>query len=161
MLPLSIPSLILGMGYLWLWLTFPLNLYGSLWVLPLSFIGAFIPFGVRAFDFSFRQIDKGLEEASEIHGASETFTIRKILFPLLRPGFISGWVLLFISMMRELGVIIFIYKAKTMVITAAILELWVAGSYNTMVALTMVQLILILLSLVVVIRLFGLEVLRT
>jgi len=64
-------------------------------------------------------------------------------------------------MMRELGVIIFIYKAKTMVITAAILELWVAGSYNTMVALTMVQLILILLSLVVVIRLFGLEVLRT
>jgi iron(III) transport system permease protein len=161
MLPLSVPSLILGMGYLWLWLIFPINLYGSLWVLPISFIGAFIPFGVRAFDFSFRQIDRGLEEASEIHGADEMFTIRKVLLPLLKPGFISGWVLLFISMMRELGVIIFIYKAKSMVLTAAILELWVAGSYNTMVALTMIQMTLILLSLVAVIRLFGFEVLRT
>ena len=161
MLPLSIPSLILGLGFLWLWLIFPINLYGSLWVLPISFIAAFIPFGVRAFDFSFRQIDQSLEEASEIHGASEATTIRKILLPLLKPGFISGWILLFISMMRELGVIIFIYKAKSIVLTAAIFELWVAGSYNTMMALTMVQVGLILVSLAVVIRVFGFEVLRT
>ncbi len=161
MLPLSIPSLILGLGYLWLWLIFPINLYGSLWVLPISFIAAFIPFGVRAFDFSFRQIDQGLEEASQIHGASEVHTIRKILLPLLKPGFISGWVLLFISMMRELGVIIFIYKAKSIVLTAAIFELWVAGSYNTMMALTMIQVTLILVCLAVVIRVFGFEVLRT
>jgi iron(III) transport system permease protein len=161
MLPLSIPSLILGLGFLWLWLIFPINLYGSLWVLPISFIGAFLPFGVRAFDFSFRQIDQSLEEASQIHGASEVHTIRRVLLPLLKPGLISGWVLLFISMMRELGVILFIYGAKSIVLTAAILELYIAGSYNMMVALTMIQVTLILVCLAVVIRVFGFEVLRT
>ncbi|MEO9189220.1 MAG: iron ABC transporter permease, partial [Acetobacteraceae bacterium] len=44
-MPVAIPGLIIGLGYLWSWITLPIGLYGTLWIIILAYISQFSPQG--------------------------------------------------------------------------------------------------------------------
>ncbi len=49
------------------------------------------------------QIDSQLEAASRISGGSWSYTFLHVILPLLKPGFLSAWLLLFTIFVRELS----------------------------------------------------------
>ena len=59
------------------------------------------------------QIGAELEEAAEIDGAGFFKRFVRIVFPLSKGGFISGFMLIFVSIMKELDLIVLLMTPKT------------------------------------------------
>ncbi len=119
-LPYLVPGIAFGALYLAL---FSHNigpipaLYGTFFLVALVCIAKNLPFTGRAGITSMLQIGSELEEASETLGARWTMRFRKIILPLSIQGAISGFVLVFITVMRELSLIILLVTPETRTLT--------------------------------------------
>ena len=59
------------------------------------------------------QISVELEEAAQVKGAGFLTRFQKILIPLTKRGFMSGFLLIFISAMKELDLIVLLTTPAT------------------------------------------------
>ena len=144
-LPIAIPGLVLGVSLLVLYLTIPVPIYGTLWILLIAYLTRYLPYGIRAASASMVQISKELEEASVASGASWLQTFRKILLPLLMPGFIAGWVYIAIVSLRELSSSILLYSQDSIVLSILVFDLWESGLYNSVSALGVLMVVFLML----------------
>lgn len=119
-LPYLVPGIAFGALYLAL---FSHNigpvpaLYGTFFLVALVCIAKNLPFTGRAGITSMLQIGSELEEASETLGARWFMRFRKIILPLSIQGAVSGFVLVFITVMRELSLIILLVTPETRTLT--------------------------------------------
>src|ERR1700752_3239949 len=139
MFPQSVPRLIFAFGMMWAWLIFPIPIYGTLWLLLIAYLTVFLPLGVRTISGVMLQIDKSLEESAQMCGASWGYRLRTVTMPLLKPGLIAAWLLLFIASVRELGASILLMGPKSKVITPSIVESWFASSTELTAAMALIQ----------------------
>ncbi|MGP1680501.1 MAG: ABC transporter permease [Burkholderiales bacterium] len=124
MFPQSVPRMVFGLALLWAWLHIPIPLYGTLWLLGLAYFTVLLPLGVRTLAGVVLQVDKSLEECARVCGASWGYQLRTITLPLLKPGILAAWLLLFIASVRELGVSIYLMGPDSKVIGPAIVNSW-------------------------------------
>ena len=117
MFPQAVPRLVFAFGMLWAWLVFPIPIYGTLWLLLIAYLTVFLPLGLRTISGVILQIDRSLEESAQMCGATWGYRLRTVTMPLLRPGLIAAWLLLFIASVRELGASILLMGPKAKVIT--------------------------------------------
>ena len=82
------------------------SLYGTFALLTITSVVKHLPFASRAGTANMLQIGGELEEAAEIAGAGFFKRFVRIVFPLSKGGFISGFMLIFVSIMKELDLII-------------------------------------------------------
>lgn len=146
-LPYSVPSLVLALGFLWAYVGgIPVLhvLAGTIWIMMLAFIVRSMPLGCRVMNGSMYQVGKELEECSRSSGASWFTTFRRILVPILSPAFISTWIILFVIAMRDLVTIIFLYSAKSRVISVIFLENWIVGEYEKATVVGVIMTVLVL-----------------
>jgi len=134
-LPIATPGLVLGVSLLVLYLTLPIPVYGTIWLLWIAYVTKYLPYGIRAASASMIQIGKELEEASVASGASWLQTFKKILLPLLMPGFIAGWIYIAVVSLRELSTSILLYTQDSMVLSVLVFDLWESGLYSSVAAL--------------------------
>lgn len=102
-LPHAIPSLIIGYTVLFVYLSFPNPLYGTIWIIGLALVTKYLAFGSRAMNAAYLQIDRELEEAAAVSGRSSFATFRKILLPLTAPVVLNTWLWMAMSASRELS----------------------------------------------------------
>lgn len=88
-------------------------LYGTFALLTLTSVVKHLPFASRAGTSNMLQISGELEEAAMIEGAGFFKRFIKIVFPLSKGGFISGFMLIFVSIMKELDLIILLMTPST------------------------------------------------
>lgn len=124
MFPQSVPRMVFGLALLWAWLHIPIPLYGTLWLLGLAYFTVLLPLGVRTLAGVVLQVDKSLEESARVCGATWIYQLRTITLPLLKPGILAAWLLLFIASVRELGVSIYLMGPDSKVIAPAIVNSW-------------------------------------
>ena len=148
-LPVAIPGIIIGLGYLWSWISIPVGLYGTIWIMVLAYISQFAPQATRAVAGSLVQIHPELEESSRLSGAGFLMTILCIVAPLARPGIVSACILLFVLSFRELATALFLYTTDTQLFSLAMFDFWQRGSTGLVAAMALVQ-SLILLAVVAV-----------
>jgi iron(III) transport system permease protein len=139
MFPQSVPRLIFAFGMMWAWLIFPIPIYGTLWLLLIAYLTVFLPLGVRTIAGVMLQIDKSLEECAQMCGAGWGYRIRTVTVPLLWPGLIAAWLLLFVASIRELGASILLMGPHSKVITPSIVESWFASSTELTAAMALIQ----------------------
>lgn len=122
--PIAIPPIIIGVSYLWIFgfTNDIVRLYGTTWGIILALTG-FVAYGSRATNSSFRAIHSQLEEAAEISGAGILATIKRIYIPLVKSGFISGYVLLFIDFAKVVTVPILLAGGDTEVISVFLIRM--------------------------------------
>ena len=89
------------------------SLYGTFALISLTSVVKHLPFASRAGTSNMLQIGGELEEAASIAGAGFFKRFARIVFPLSKGGFISGFMLIFVSIMKELDLIILIMTPKT------------------------------------------------
>ena len=79
-------------------------------------------------------------------GAPWGYRIRTVTVPLLRPGMLAAWLLLFIASVRELGASILLMGPHSKVITPSIVESWFATSSELTAALALIQTVVVALA---------------
>ena len=122
-MPIAIPGIVLGVSLLWVYLALPVPIYGTIWVLLLAYMTKFMPYGIRATSASMIQINKELEEASLTSGGTWFQTFRKVILPLLMPGFIAGCIYISIIALRELSTSILLYSHKSVILSILAFDL--------------------------------------
>ncbi|HEX6069207.1 MAG TPA: iron ABC transporter permease, partial [Longimicrobiaceae bacterium] len=96
-------------------------LVGTFVILPLAYFIRNIPLVTRAAMASYRQFDPVLEEAAGSLGASWTYSVRRVLLPLVLPGLVAGAMLAFVTALGEFVASILLYTHRTRPISMAIL----------------------------------------
>jgi iron(III) transport system permease protein len=150
-IPLAMPGPVLAVALLWAYLHEPFVLYGTLWILLVAYITHYLPYGVRTIGGSFRQLSADFERAAAVCGSNRLESFRDILFPLLRPGVLAGWMLMFISMIRELSSSIFLFVPGTETTAVTLLEMWQEANFSGVAVLSL-TLIAISIAVVMLVR---------
>jgi len=153
-LPLVFPGLVLGLAIMVSYLSLPIGIYGTLWIMLIAYVTRFLPYGMRYNTASLLQVHKELEESAAMSGASLGSTFGRIVLPLLKPGLIAGWIYIVIVSIRELASSILLYSPGTEVVSVTIWELWQNGQHGELSALG-VMMILVLFGFVLVAEFFG------
>jgi iron(III) transport system permease protein len=151
MFPQAVPRLVFAFGIMWAWIVFPIPIYGTLWLLLIAYLTVFLPLGVRTIAGVMLQIDKSFEECAQMCGASWSFRMRTVTVPLLVPGLIAAWLLLFIASVRELGASILLMGPHSKVITPSIVESWFGTSSELTAALALIQTLVVAIAMIVLI----------
>jgi iron(III) transport system permease protein len=139
MLPLGIPGTVLAFALLQVWINPPLVLYGTIWILFIAYLTRYLPIGVRSTSATLVQIHPELEESSLSSGASWFQTFKNVTLPLLKPGIIAGWVLLFLAFSRELSASVLLYSPGLEVLSVVMYDLQQNGQFREISALAVFQ----------------------
>jgi len=151
MFPQAVPRLVFAFGLMWAWVVFPIPIYGTLWLLLIAYLTVFLPLGVRTIAGVMLQIDKSLEECAQMCGAPWAFRVRTVTIPLLVPGLVAAWLLLFIASVRELGASILLMGPHSKVITPSIVESWFGTSSELTAAMALIQTLVVAIAMIVLV----------
>jgi iron(III) transport system permease protein len=98
----ALPGVIVALGLVFSVSSLLPALYGSVVLLVTACVVRFMPQAVQAEEAAMAQVHPCLEEAARLAGYSPWPAFLKVTLPLIRPGLISGWALVFISSAKEL-----------------------------------------------------------
>lgn len=123
--PYLMPSMAFGAIYLSMFTHqngFIPPLYGSFALLVLIGAVKYLPFASRAGVNAMLQLSNEIEEAAVIMGVPWWKRMTKIIFPIQKTSFLSGYLLPFISCMRELSLFILLVTPANRVLTTMLFQ---------------------------------------
>jgi len=141
-LPAAVPHIVLSLALLWTYVFVPLPIYGTIWILLIAYVTSYITQAVRNVGSNYVQIDKSLEEAATMVGAARLRTWIEVTLPLLKPGMVGAWTLLFIIFVRELSASILLYSPGNEVLPVLMFNMWGEGDWGGIGALAMIQVLM-------------------
>ncbi len=155
LLPRSMPGLVAGLAFLWVFLFVPYLgvLRSSLISLWLAYSTVWLAFGLRLISASLSQISPELEEAARVTGAPPGRALRDVTLPLIRFGLVSSWLLCFMIFVREYSTGVYLQGPGTEVLGPLIVSLLGGGSLELVAALSVVNVALVAVGLALALRL--------
>jgi iron(III) transport system permease protein len=153
MFPQAVPRLVFGLALLWAWINMPISIYGTLWLLAIAYLTVMLPLGVRTLAGVVLQIDKSLEECARVCGASWLYQMRTVTLPLLKPGILAAWLLIFMACVRELGVSVFLMGPNAKVIAPSIVAAFASSGTELTAAMALIQTATVIVALMILFRL--------
>jgi iron(III) transport system permease protein len=152
-LPIAIPGLVMSMGVLIGYIGTPL--YNTLGIIIIAYICRFLPLGLKAVTPVLLSIHPELDESSRVSGASTWITLKRILMPLLWPGMVAGWVMLFIIFVKEINTSILLVSPENEVTGYVLYYLLEDRLINTTAAFAMIETFIILTCVFFFLKVFG------
>ena len=147
MLPFSVPGSVIALGVILAWSgQFGINLYNTVWIILVAYIARYMGFSLKANSAALEQVHDSLVEAARSCGATMWQTLKDIVLPLVRPGMLASFFLIFLPSLRELTVSIMLYSPTTRTIGVAIYTLNEDGETVVSAALAGIALILIIVG---------------
>jgi iron(III) transport system permease protein len=126
-IPHAIPAVVVAVAMIMFYLSPGMRwtgLYGGLIVLSLALVTRFIAFASRTSNAAMTQIEASLEEAAYVSGARKPLVLARILFPLLLPAFVSGWIFVAAHAFRNLSVSLLMSTPQNELISVTLYDLW-------------------------------------
>ena len=127
MLPLVFPGIVMGVAILKMYLTVPVPIYGTIWIIVAAFCARYLPYAMRFCHAGLLGIHKELEESATASGATWLQTARNVVVPLMLPALFAGWIYVFLITVRELSIALLLYSPGSEVISVVIWEMWDNG----------------------------------
>jgi iron(III) transport system permease protein len=128
-MPLSIPAVIFGVGFLLAYTTKPFVLYGTKWVFVLVYITIMIPFSTRMQLSGMIALGDAYAEASRVSGAGLIQTHLRIMAPLMRATFGGAAALMFILLANEFAASLLVRAPTTQVMGTVLYDYFANGLY--------------------------------
>ncbi|MGH4037495.1 MAG: ABC transporter permease [Sphaerochaeta sp.] len=123
--PYLMPSMAFGAIYLSMFAArtgFIPPLYGTFTLLVLVGSVKYLPFASRASIGAMHQLSGEIEEAASIQGIGWGKRMLRVIIPIQKSSFISGYLLPFISCMRELSLFILLVTPSTRILTTLLFQ---------------------------------------
>jgi len=160
-LPYLMPSIAFGVIYLVIFAK-PVGpipaLYGTFWLLVVVSVVKNLPYSSRSGTAAMLQVGSELEEAAVVAGSSWFDRFRSIILPLCTSGLVSGFLLTFITTMRELSLIILLVTPATRTLPTLTFRYAEQGYQQPGDAITLLLVVIILVSEWLVRRIRGAEI---
>ncbi len=123
-LPFSVPGTVIALGMILMWSgKFGLNLYNTAWIIFVAYIARYMAFSLKSNSAALEQVHDSLEEAARACGATHWQALRHIVLPLIKPGMVAAFFLIFLPALRELTTSVLLYGPHTRTIGVAIYTL--------------------------------------
>lgn len=140
---MAYPSMVLGLALIWFYLTVPIPIYATLWILIVAYVTKRLPNSVRICSAVMIQIQRELEEASQVCGASFLRTFCRIVLPLLLPGLFVSFATTLTITFKALSLPVLLGHAGTELVPLLIFDLFESGQYPRLAALGTATIIII------------------
>jgi len=138
-MPQALPGMLIGLGMVWIVLTWFKPLYGSMALLIAVTVISGLTVGVQIIKSNMIQLGTELEEASRVSGASWFRTMRKVVMPPLAPVLMLVATFAFVAASRDVSNIILLASGPTKTLALLQLDYMVAPLWEaaTVVAVVM------------------------
>jgi iron(III) transport system permease protein len=133
--PAAIPHIVFAIALIAAFGGPPFGWTGTALILIAAYIVMYLPQATFYSAAALQQIGRPLVEASSVSGATDARTLRRVLLPLMVPGLVSGWALIFVLMAGDITASAMLASTRTPVIGFVMLDQWNHGSYPTIAAL--------------------------
>ncbi|MBO4218261.1 MAG: iron ABC transporter permease [Erysipelotrichaceae bacterium] len=155
-LPYLIPAMSFGAVYLALSYTKGFTwLDGSFFLLLIVGAFKFMPFASRTGTNAMLQLSGEIEEAALITGTPWWKRMTRVLFPIQKSSFMSGYLLPFISCMREMSLFVLLAASYTTLVTTVLQEYSRTGLTQASNAINLLIIVFVLVIQFVVNKLTG------
>ena len=98
----ALPGVVVAIGLAYLGIRVVPGMYQTLVMLVFAYVVLFLPQALGSLRVSLLQVPPSLEEAARSLGSSPAEVLRRVVLPLVRPGALTGWALVFLTAMKEL-----------------------------------------------------------
>jgi iron(III) transport system permease protein len=142
-LPQALPGMLLGLGMVWIVLSFFKPLYGSLSLLILVTVIGGMTIGVQIIKSNMLQLGAELEEASRVSGAGWLRTMCRVVVPPLAPVLVLVATLSFVAASRDVSNIILLASGQSTTLALLQLDYMVAPLWESA---TVVSVVMTLIS---------------
>jgi len=138
-MPLGIPAVIFGAGFLITYTSGPLVLYGTPWVVVIAYVTLMIPFATRMQLSTLLALGRTYIEASRVSGAGVIRTYGTIVLPLMRSSLAGSAALLFVLLTHEFTASLLVRSPTTRVMGTLLFDYWHNGSYPMVASVALVM----------------------
>jgi len=138
-MPLGIPAVVFGVGFLMTYTKEPFFLYGTRWVIILVYVTLMLPFTTRMQLAGMVSLGNTYQEASRASGAGALRTNFKIVTPLLRPTIGGAGALMFVLLTHEFAASLLVRSPTTQVMGTVLFDYYVNGSYPLVAAIALLM----------------------
>lgn len=153
-LPFSVPGTVIALGVILMWSgRFGINLYNTAWIIFVAYIARYMAFALKSTSAALEQVHDSLEEAARACGATKWQAMRDVVLPLIKPGMVAAFFLIFLPALRELTTSVLLYGPHTRTIGVAIYTLNEDGETVYAAALAAIALVIIVLGQLLIKRL--------
>ncbi|ADK80910.1 ABC transporter permease [Sediminispirochaeta smaragdinae] len=156
--PYLMPSMAFGAIYLSMFAVkrgFIPPLYGTFALLVLVGAVKYLPFASRASVGAMHQLSNEIEEAGTIQGIGWGKRMLRIIIPIQKASFLSGYLLPFISCMRELSLFILLVTPSSRILTTMLFQYNEKGWNQYANAINLLIVLFVVISNLVVNRVTG------
>lgn len=131
MLPMAVPGLVLGLGYVF-FINAPANplgfLYGTILLLAVNSIAHFYTTAHITAVTALKQIDKEFEAVSASLKVPQLVTFRRVTVPICMPAILDIAIYMFVNALTTVSAVIFIYGPATKLAAISIVHMDEAGT---------------------------------
>ncbi|MCC7040561.1 MAG: iron ABC transporter permease [Burkholderiales bacterium] len=145
-LPYAIPGVVVAIAAILLFLK-PLpivgfSLYNTVWIILFGYLARFLVLGLRPVVSGFHQLDRTLEEAAQITGASLVRRLRTVILPLVAPAAAAGALLIFLTAFNELTISALLWSSGAETLGVVLFSFQQGGDATYAAALAMLTIVL-------------------
>jgi iron(III) transport system permease protein len=142
MVPVTVPGIVLGLGFLIALVATPL--YGTLWIIMIAYVVHYLPTGLRNSESLVQAVSRELDESARMSGANWWRAMTRIVVPLVSPGMVSLWLLMFVTYIREVSSSMMLFTYGTETISIALIQIMEYEPYGVSGAFGVLQTVLVL-----------------
>lgn len=157
-MPLGVPAVIFGAGFLFAYTRPPLILYGTIWVLVVVYVTLMLPFTTRMQIAGMLQLGSAYQEASRTSGANAFWTDVRITLPLMRSTIGGAAALMFILLTHEFTASMLVRSPTKQVMGTVLFDYWTNGSYPLVAAIALVMTLVTAIGMVAAVVVGGRDV---
>lgn len=132
-----------------------LDLYGSVAILFILYVIVMLSFGTRITNAAWVQVNRELEEAAYISGATVRGMTLRILLPIMAPSLLMAWLWLVMFVFRELTVATLLLSRTNITLPVVIWTNWATGQQTMAAAITVVMMVVMTPLITIYLLRFG------
>ncbi len=144
-LPIAVPGIVLGVGFLQLFLRTPVALYGTALALVLGLTSRYLPYGTRFTGAGLARVGREMEEAARVGGAGWWPTFRRVTVPLTAAALGAAWLAVFTVAFTDVSLALVLASPGNEVVGVRIWSLYESGRWDELSALGLVTICTVVL----------------
>lgn len=151
-LPEMVPNIVFVIGFMLMYnqIYHWMPIYNTIAFMILVYTAMFLPYSIQYTSSALMQISESVPEAAQVCGADKKMVIGKILLPLIFKGVMSGWMMIFIIVFRELVGASLISPPNVKTVSTYIVSEFEQGSVSVGMAMAVICIVFSLLFLLLI-----------
>ena len=154
-IPLGVPAVLFGAGFLLTYTEGPFVLYGTRWVIVLVYVTLMLPFATRMQLAALVSLGDSYVEAARVSGSGVVGANVKVVLPLLRSALGGAAALMFVLLTHEFAASVLVRSSTTQVMGTVLFDYWTNGSYPLVAAIALIMSVVTAIGVIVAVIIGG------